>query len=217
MVNVGKYTIHGWYGWGFQFHLFLGTSALTCTARRLPSFMLAKASSNPSVTPCEQGSLKIDGTLAVTPRKNLHQGKSRWHSYPVFVYISPIWTYLLGTVPCTLTMGYMKPKKWISYKGVSFFQRGNNQIPCLFFLGGCNKWGYGPVNTWPSKWVTGVQNTLRLGVITPFTTGRGPSCSFSEATNNAQKTSAIRSKAIVCCIKHQITQIRVHVCFSSRY
>ena len=136
MVNVGKYTIHGWYGWGFQFHLFLGTSALTCTARRLPSFMLAKASSNPSVTPCEQGSLKIDGTLAVTPRKNLHQGKSRWHSYPVFVYISPIWTYLLGTVPCTLTMGYMKPKKWISYQRSFLFpKRQQSNSMFVFFWG----------------------------------------------------------------------------------
>ena len=30
-------------------------------------------------------------------------GKSRWHSYHVLVYISPVLTYLLGTtVPCTL-------------------------------------------------------------------------------------------------------------------
>ena len=36
------------------------------------------------------------------------QGKSRWHSYPVFVYISPVLTYLLGTAPCTLTIGYNK-------------------------------------------------------------------------------------------------------------
>ena len=38
---------------------------------------------------------------------NVHQGKSRWHSYHVLVYISPVLTYLLGTVPCTLTMGYL--------------------------------------------------------------------------------------------------------------
>ena len=37
---------------------------------------------------------------------HLHQGKSRWHSCHVLVYISPVLTYLLGTVPCTLTMGY---------------------------------------------------------------------------------------------------------------
>ena len=37
----------------------------------------------------------------------LHQGKSRWHSYHVLVYLSHVLTYLLGTVPCTLTMGYI--------------------------------------------------------------------------------------------------------------
>ena len=36
----------------------------------------------------------------------LHQGKSRWHSYHVLVYISPALTYLLQTVPCTLTIVY---------------------------------------------------------------------------------------------------------------
>ena len=35
------------------------------------------------------------------------QGKSRWHSYHV-VYISPVLTYLLGTVPPTLAMGYIQ-------------------------------------------------------------------------------------------------------------
>ena len=38
--------------------------------------------------------------------KDLHQGKSRRHSYHVLVYISPVLTHLLGTVPCTLTMGH---------------------------------------------------------------------------------------------------------------
>ena len=37
----------------------------------------------------------------------LHQGKSRWHSYLVLVYISHVLTYLLGTVPYILTMGYL--------------------------------------------------------------------------------------------------------------
>ena len=32
------------------------------------------------------------------------QGKSRWHSHHVLVFISPVLTYVLGTVPCTLTM-----------------------------------------------------------------------------------------------------------------
>ena len=30
--------------------------------------------------------------------RELHQGKSKWHSYHVLVYISPVLTYLLGTV-----------------------------------------------------------------------------------------------------------------------
>ena len=38
--------------------------------------------------------------------KDIHQGKSRWHSYHVLVYISPVLIYILRTVPCTLTMGY---------------------------------------------------------------------------------------------------------------
>ena len=38
--------------------------------------------------------------------QNLHQGKRRWHSYHVLVYIGSALTYLLGTVPCTLTTGY---------------------------------------------------------------------------------------------------------------
>ena len=38
----------------------------------------------------------------------MFQGKSGWHSYPVFVYISLVLTYLLGTAPCTLSIGYNK-------------------------------------------------------------------------------------------------------------
>ena len=30
--------------------------------------------------------------------------KSRWHTYHVLVYISPVLMHLLGIVPCTLTM-----------------------------------------------------------------------------------------------------------------
>ena len=37
----------------------------------------------------------------------IHQGKSKWHSYHVLVYISPVLTYLFETVPCTLTVGYI--------------------------------------------------------------------------------------------------------------
>ena len=37
----------------------------------------------------------------------VHQGKSRWHSYHVLVYISHVLTYLFGTVPCTLRLGYI--------------------------------------------------------------------------------------------------------------
>ena len=37
--------------------------------------------------------------------KSIHQGKNRWHSYHVLVYINNVLTYLLGTVPCTLTIG----------------------------------------------------------------------------------------------------------------
>ena len=37
--------------------------------------------------------------------KEIHQGKSRWHSYLVLVYISHVLTDLLGTVPYILTMG----------------------------------------------------------------------------------------------------------------
>ena len=40
----------------------------------------------------------------------IHQGKSRWHTYLVLVYISLVFTYLLGTVPCILTMGIFWPK-----------------------------------------------------------------------------------------------------------
>ena len=40
-------------------------------------------------------------------KNDIHQGKSRWHSYHVLVDISPVLTYLLWTVPCTLTMGYL--------------------------------------------------------------------------------------------------------------
>ena len=36
------------------------------------------------------------------------------------------------------------------------------------------KWGYNPYK-WPYKWATGVVTPL-IGVITPFITGRGPSC-----------------------------------------
>ena len=46
----------------------------------------------------------------------IHQGKSRWHSYHVLVYICPVLTHLLGTVPCTLTMGYisnMSTARWM--------------------------------------------------------------------------------------------------------
>ena len=38
--------------------------------------------------------------------KDIQQGKSRWHSYHVLVYISPVLTYLLGTVPSILTLRY---------------------------------------------------------------------------------------------------------------
>ena len=34
----------------------------------------------------------------------IHQGKSKWHSYHVLVYISPVLTYLFGAVPCILTI-----------------------------------------------------------------------------------------------------------------
>ena len=37
--------------------------------------------------------------------QGIHQGKSRWHSYLVLVYMSHVLTYLLGTVPYILTMG----------------------------------------------------------------------------------------------------------------
>ena len=39
--------------------------------------------------------------------KWIHQGKSRWSRNHVLAYISPVLTYLLGTVPCTLTIRYM--------------------------------------------------------------------------------------------------------------
>ena len=42
--------------------------------------------------------------FGVVKQPLIHQGKCRWHSYHVLVYISPVLTYLLGTVPCTLTM-----------------------------------------------------------------------------------------------------------------
>ena len=37
-------------------------------------------------------------TLFQKMRHKVRQGKSRWHSYHVLVYISPVLTYLLGTV-----------------------------------------------------------------------------------------------------------------------
>ena len=47
---------------------------------------------------------KVKRGLLRTPLETTNKGKSRWHSYHVLVNISPILTYLLGTVPCTLTM-----------------------------------------------------------------------------------------------------------------
>ena len=41
---------------------------------------------------------------------SIHQGKNRWHSYHVLVLYKPcINYYILRTVPCTLTMGYIFP------------------------------------------------------------------------------------------------------------
>ena len=37
----------------------------------------------------------------------VHQGKSRWHSYHILVYISPVKNLPFGDgAPCTLTMGF---------------------------------------------------------------------------------------------------------------
>ena len=47
----------------------------------------------------------------------VHQGKSRWHSYLVLVYIIHILTYLLGTVPYIFTMG----NRWEGYDFKGFF------------------------------------------------------------------------------------------------
>ena len=37
----------------------------------------------------------------------VHQGKSTWHRSHVLVYISPVLTYLLGSVPCIFTIRYI--------------------------------------------------------------------------------------------------------------
>ena len=44
----------------------------------------------------------------------IHQGKSRWHSYLVLVYIRHVLTYLLGTVPYILTMGYIQTPRFLN-------------------------------------------------------------------------------------------------------
>ena len=54
-------------------------------------------------------------------KKLIHQGKNRWHSYLVLVCRSHVFTYLLGTVPYILTMGYIPPLG----KGKS-----SSKVPC---------------------------------------------------------------------------------------
>ena len=70
-----------------------------------------------------------------SPKKNLHQGKSRWHSHHVLVYISPVLTYLLGTVP--LTMGYSK-------KTLLLGPPKKIPVPTTFWmvLKPCKYWGF---------------------------------------------------------------------------
>ena len=51
-----------------------------------------------------KGHQTTSNNLPPTTIRKIHQGKIRWHRYHVLVYLSPILTYLLGTVPCTLTM-----------------------------------------------------------------------------------------------------------------
>ena len=64
----------------------------------------------------------------------IHQGKSRWHGHHVLDYISHVLTHLLGTVPCTLIIGYLAGIS-MAYLVFcwSFFIFNNNKATSLTF------------------------------------------------------------------------------------
>ena len=78
----------------------------------LPRLHVARWWQHHGISPgCCQGwdverlQLAIFSTLGPTKKTatHLHQGKSRWHRHTMYWFT--VLTYLLGTVPCTLTMG----------------------------------------------------------------------------------------------------------------
>ena len=83
----------------------VGHEFLAAEERRSGKFRFQNGEVSPHITSftkngggCSDSGEMESASIIYAPFSKLHQDKSRWHSYHVLFYISPVLTYLLGTV-----------------------------------------------------------------------------------------------------------------------
>ena len=108
MVNVGKYTSPmDAMGYGYSYGKKHGVSVNSSS----PQWKSAALLFEKNLVSIEMFVSNVDVmqySMIVQQEILLHQGKSTWHRSYVLVYISPVLTYLLGSVPRISTLRYIK-------------------------------------------------------------------------------------------------------------